>query len=791
MKTFKYVLSSFLGLLLSLSLSAEIPKKIIVSGKILEATSSIPIEYATVTLLSLSDSLLTGTITREDGTFEIESPLSDFYIQVNYMGYRKLTIKDFQVRSNRVHIGDRFLELDRQNLGEVVARAEKSQVEFKIDKRVFNVGQDLTSAGGSVLDVLNNVPSVDVNLEGEVSLRGNSSVQMLINGKPSVLTNKNSLGTITAEMIDKIEVVTNPSAKYDAEGTTGIINIIIKKEDKKGLNGAISLNTGYPNNHSVGISMNRRTEKFNLFSQFGIGKNTFLPSFNGQTIDRTDDYPSSFFNKGDGHKHEQFYNIILGTDYHINKWNMLTLSGHYGYEIEDQDSKTNYWTEEYDGSISSKSMREEITEATNPAYEFDLSYKKSFESNEERSLKASAMGSFFSKDSESLYLNTAPFSETVHPSQREVNDYGNAEYSLIADYLHPFSEKTILETGIKYTLQQLYNDYHLDNKADDDWVTDPNYANVFNYDQHLAAAFLTWAWEPGKFGIKLGSRLEHTRQNTELKNTGEENEHKYTNLFPSAHLSYKLGRQFSIQTGYSRRISRPHWRDLNPFTSFRDSYNLSMGNPALKPEYTDAFELSAIQIMEYVSLNGSLFYRHTTDVITEVIEVQDSLTITYPDNIGNSNNAGLELNGKFELAKWLTFLMDSHFTAYNRKGQFEAQSFDFNATFWTGKLTTKVKLPKDIDAEFLIRHHSKYRDFQSTSEAQTYADFGIKKKFLNGKAVINLSVRDIFGSRKWVSIADTSTFYRYSEGMRDGRRFIIGFSYGFGKGEAMEYHGQD
>ena len=209
MKTFKYVLSSFLGLLLSLSLSAEIPKKIIVSGKILEATSSIPIEYATVTLLSLSDSLLTGTITREDGTFEIESPLSDFYIQVNYMGYRKLTIKDFQVRSNRVHIGDRFLELDRQNLGEVVVRAEKSQVEFKIDKRVFNVGQDLTSAGGSVLDVLNNVPSVDVNLEGEVSLRGNSSVQMLINGKPSVLTNKNSLGTITAEMIDKMKRVSH------------------------------------------------------------------------------------------------------------------------------------------------------------------------------------------------------------------------------------------------------------------------------------------------------------------------------------------------------------------------------------------------------------------------------------------------------------------------------------------------------------------------------------------------------------------------------------------------------
>jgi outer membrane receptor protein involved in Fe transport len=343
--------------------------------------------------------------------------------------------------------------------------------------------------------------------------------------------------------------------------------------------------------------------------------------------------------------------------------------------------------------------------------------------------------------------------------------------------------------GTKYNIQLLKNDYLLENKNDDEWIMDPNFTNIFNYDQNLAAAYLTYAWEPGKFGVKLGARLEHTQLETMLENTNEENNQKYTNLFPSSHISYKVNKKLSLQAGYSKRISRPHWRSLNPFSSLRDNYNLRMGNPALKPEYTDAFELTAIQIWEKMSLNGSVFYRYSSDVITNVIEVQDSLTVTHPENIGESYNLGFELNGKIEPAKWLAFLVDSYFTSYKRTGEFEAQNFDFNSTFWSGRLTTKLQLPKDIDAEILVRHRSKYKDLQSTSKAQTYADFGIKKKFMKGRAVVNLSVRDIFATRKSISVSDTPNFYRYSEHMRDGRRIILGFSYGFGKGEAMEFSG--
>ena len=223
-------------------------------------------------------------------------------------------------------------------------QAERSTTEFQLDKRVFNVGQDLSSTGASALDVLNNVPSVTVNIEGQILLRGTGGVQILINGKPSVLTSDggNALGTITADMIESIEVMTNPSAKYNAEGTSGIINIVLKKEEKKGVNGSVSLNTGVPNNHSLGFSLNKRTEKFNLFSQIGVGKRTMPEDF--ETINRNTNTGDEVLSVGDVEKNEKFFNLILGTDYYFNDRNVITVSGNYAFEGEEENSRDDFST---------------------------------------------------------------------------------------------------------------------------------------------------------------------------------------------------------------------------------------------------------------------------------------------------------------------------------------------------------------------------------------------------------------------------------------------------------------
>ena len=319
-------------------------KNITVTGKVIDGKSKQPVEFATVVLKDKStEKNITGKTTAADGTFEITTDVSDFFVEVSFIGFETKAIKDISIANGKVSLGTIAMGENEEVLEELLIVGERSTTEFELDKKVFNVGKDLSSAGGSAFDVLNNVPSVNVNIEGEISLRGSTGVEILINGKPSVLTSEsgsNALGTITADMIEKIEVITNPSAKYNAEGTSGIINIVIKKEERKGTNGSVSLNTGVPHNHSMGLSLNHRTEKLNLFSQFGAGYRN-MPN-ESRNINKDLSTNASVISNGEEDKYEQFYNFALGTDYYINPTNVLTLSGNFAYEIEDQPSTKYY-----------------------------------------------------------------------------------------------------------------------------------------------------------------------------------------------------------------------------------------------------------------------------------------------------------------------------------------------------------------------------------------------------------------------------------------------------------------
>jgi len=772
-------------------LNAQQNENILVYGKIQESQKDSPVAYATIRLYNQQDKLISGTISNDEGYFEIQSLENEFYLKIDFIGFKSMILKNYAIQNNQINFGIITLRIDSKNLQEVVVRSEKSQIEFKTDKRVFNVGQDLTSAGGSALDVLNNVPSVDVNIEGTVSLRGNSNVLILINGKPSVITEGNSLGTITAEMLEKVEVITNPSAKYDAEGTSGIINLILKKEDKKGTNGALSINTGYPHNHSFGMSLNRRTENFNLFSQFGLGYRRFNSTTNSYTINKTNENPSTFYTDGTGEKNEQFYNIILGTDYHINSLNVLTLTGHLGYEVEDENALLNYQNINHDNSILTNIERKDLTKGVNPEMEYQLNYDKSFKGNKDRKFTASATGSFFGKDKTSSFCNTNIIGESLNEKQIAKTNFSERSYNFMTDYVHPFSKNSTLEAGAKYIIIQLINDYSLVDSQNDEWVNNEAFTNKFDYKQNTAALYSTYNHELDEFGFKIGLRLENTQVSTLLHNNNTKNKTNYTDLFPSMHTTYKLANGLSFQAGYSRRISRPSIRDVNPFFSLRDEYNLQIGNPNLLPEYTHAFEITTVKILKFGSLSSSLFHRRTSDVMSDVVKLVDNITIVTIANIGNSYSTGLELNFKLVPAKWISFLGDANFNYYNRKGSYEETNFDFNSTAYSGRLTTKLKLPYDFDVEVRLRHNSDYKDVQSLHLARSTMDFGVRKKILKGRGVIRLTVNNVMNTDKRTEITDLPDFYRFSEYTRDGRRIILGFSFGFGKGEAMEFSGQD
>ncbi|MRI02181.1 TonB-dependent receptor [Kriegella sp. EG-1] len=789
MKKHKHFTCLLLFLLLNVGLVFGQSNTTTIVGKVVESNNQ-PIGFATVLVAdSETKKPIEGTTTLEDGTFSLETDAVNFYIEVSFLGFQTKSYAQPPAQNKTIDLGDVVLVEDAEQLEEVVVQGEISRTEFKLDKRVFNVGKDLSSTGASALEILNNVPSVNVNIEGEISLRGSQGVQILVNGKPSVIASEqgNTLGTITADMIDRVEVITNPSAKYDAEGTSGIINIVIKKEQRKGLNGSVSVNTGAPDAHSIGVSLNRRSEKFNLFTQLGFGVRELPQDKINRNVDLVSD--TTIVSTGTEYRNETYYNIVLGTDYYMNDTNVLTLSGNFAMEIEDQPSNTTFSEIAGANEIVSEWERTEVTEATNPKLQFELQYKKDFEGDEDHNLVFSSLGSFFAKDQSSEFFNTGISGDYVDTQQNTRTDFKEAVYTFKLDYTKPFLEHWKVETGAQYVLNDVANDFEVRNFDGVTFILDPGLTNVFEFKQNVLGLYGTGSYEGEKWGVMAGLRLEQTSLNTLLANTNQENERDYTNLFPSAHTSYKFSDKVSIQAGYSKRVYRPRMWDLNPFFNIRNNFSIRQGNPNLQPEFTDSYEINSIYILGNASLNFGIYHRYTTDVIERVSIFENQVNTVRPENIGENNTTGIEFNGKYSPAKWMTLNGDFNWSQFDRVGTFENTVFDFSGDQWTSKLMAKFKLPADFEVETTGSYNSEVKTVQGIQSDYLFMDMGVRKNIMKGKAVLNLSVRDLFASRINESIIAQNDYEVYSRGLR-GTFVALGFSYGFGKGEAMQYSGQ-
>jgi outer membrane receptor protein involved in Fe transport len=776
-------LTSFSGL-------ALYAQEIAVSGLVVDEDRNEPIPFATVALLQAgSKEILSGTTTDIDGKFELTAENPSIKIQISFIGYHVKVVDAPPVADGKMDFGIVLIQSSALGLDEVEIVGERSEMEFKLDKRIFNVGKDISSTGMGALELLDNVPSVNVDIEGQISLRGNSGVQILINGKPSVLADPegNALGSITADMVERVEVITNPSAKYEAEGTAGIINIVLKKGEKRGLNGSITGNTGIPDNHSLGGSVNYRTENFNFFTQFGAGYRS-LPRFReSENLDLTSG--NKLVSEGTEFRNEAFYNITLGADYYLTERDVITLSGSFAFEDEDQPSETEFSFFGENGQLESHWLRNETTEAANPKYQYDFNYTREFADSKEHTLQFSSLGNFFGKETSSFFDNTALLDAEIDPNQRTQTDFFERRFLFQLDYTKPISDRWSVEAGSLYEIKNVGNDFAAFNEVDGAFITDSNFTNNFEYSQNVLGVYGTVGYEAKGWGVKGGLRVENTDLQTLLTNTNEQNIQNFTDFFPSFHTSYKWNDRFSMQAGYSRRIYRPRLWDLNPFFNIRNNFNIRQGNPDLLPEYSDSYEITGILLLGKVSLNSSLYYLYTTEKIERVTFSEDNRNITKPINIGTQDKVGLELNGKYKAVDWLSFNGDFNWGYFSRNGDFEGQSFDFADDQWTTEVTAKFKFTNGIDFEVSGNYQSGFETIQGNQSGFAFANMGLRKKFLKGKIVANFAVRDIFNSRIRESFTRQPDFTAYDLSQR-GTFYTLGISYGFGKGEAMTYSGR-
>lgn len=758
-----------------------------VKGKVIDKSSKKALEYATVMVYQASDSsFVTGGISGTDGTFDIKLKPGTYDIAVQFLAYGTMRLSNIKIGrgKNQLDLGELFISPDAAVLEEFEVIAERSQVEMTLDKRVFNVGKDISSKASNAIEVLENIPSVTVDIEGNVSLRGDEGVRILIDGKMSGLagiSNRNALRSLQSDMIERIEIITNPSVRYDAEGTAGIINIVLKKDRRQGFNGSIDATTGYPLQAGLGINTNYRLNKWNLFANYAINYNERIGSgslyreFTRNELYITDQERER--------KRKAWSNTIrLGAEYFFNPLNSLTFSLMYRYSDESNRSSVFYKDYVQDQMVG-QSERVDNEEEIDPNLEYSLLYRKQFRKKDQL-FTASVQYSDNSETEKANIKETFFQSQLpVLPSpvlQKSFNNELSQNIEVQADYFHPFTGKAKLETGIKWQSRHIDNDYEVsDQQSDGGFLPDSNFTNHFIYDENILAAYAMFGNDVGRFSYQLGLRFEFAEIQTLLKDTDEKDRNEYIDPFPSVHFTYKLTEVDNLQLSYSRRIRRPGFWQLNPFRSFADNRNIWTGNPNLKPVYTDSYEIGYLRYWNKSSLNATTYYRYSTDVFQRIERI-DSLTgviFIRPENFAKNQSMGLEVVGSHSPLKGWNANVSLNFFRSMTEGEAYGKQYETDFFSWTGRMNNRITLGKALDIQVAANYAAGSDTPQGKRLPSWFVDLGASRDVLKNKGTITLNVRDVFGTRSHAFETFGENFYTKSEFKWSSTVVTLNFNY--------------
>lgn len=738
--------------------------------------------YVSVAVFSNKDSsYVMGGATEHNGKFLVKVPAGNYYAKVSFLSFNTKTIQNIIVTNKDVNLKKIGLTPAVKNLDEFEVVEEKRLMELDLDKRVFNVGKDITNQGASATEILDNVPSVSVDVDGNVSLRGNGNVRVLINGKPSGMMGMSTadvLKQMDATQIEKIEVITNPSARYDAEGEVGIINIILKKDRREGVNGSVNANFGYPNNYGGGFNVTFKRKHFNVFTGYGV---SFRDSPGSSINKQKFTYPDTTFSYDSDSKTQRFSlnnNFNLGTEIFLNNYNSFSIAGKYSFG--DGDNETHLIYSDFDGFGEAVQTvnRDEIEDKDRNSYNISFDYRKTFK-KKDRLLTISATTSQRTDNESSTIVqtNTAIASENIQ--QRIFNNEGGNTWIANADYIHPI-KKGKIEIGIKHTNKKVDDDYAVEqfNDTVNDWEFIQGFNNLVLYDEAVSAGYLMFGKKVEKFSFQLGVRAEYTEVKTELVTTNEINKRDYLNFFPSVHFSYELKKENSLQLGYSRRIRRPHHYWLLPFFSFTDSRSNVSGNPNINPEYTDSYELGHLKNWDKASLLTSVYYRYTTNTMDWIVfSDAEGITRRRPENLGVKDAYGLEFSGSKELLKWWTIRGSYNFFREIRDGEFNGVEYDVDTYAWSSRLNSKWTIKKKINLQASGNYSAPKQSPQGETRARYSLDIAFSFDVLKGNGTISFTGKDVLNSRNRSSISYGENFVSESKRQWRSRYVRVSFTY--------------
>jgi ferric enterobactin receptor len=743
-------------------------------GIVQDSLSTAPLAFASIRIFeSGNEKLVNGNITDESGAFSIELPFGRYYAEVEFMGYNSYRSREFTLSASQTQhdFGVVRLATAVNTLNEVVVQAEKSSLELSLDKKIFNVGKDLSNAGGTATDILMNIPSVSVDPEGNVKLRGSDNVRILIDGKPSGLVSfkgASGLQQLQASMIERVEVITNPSARYEAEGMAGIINIVLRKERNEGFNASFELITGAPANFGGAANLNYRHKKVNFFINYGIayriqpGKSSLYQEVYGveTTLLRQHNKGSiTGFNN----------NIRGGIDFYFTESSILT--GSYLFRRSDATRVMDIEYEDYRHDLSGledfETRRQDEDEAE-PNSEYSLVYKKTFPEKEH---ELTAEVKFLDNWESSYQLFHHHYFDADREEdnaratlERSINDEYEKQLLFQVDYTQPFGKGGKFEAGLRSSSRDMENDYVVARKnAEGAFIPLAGLDNIFLYDENIHAAYGILAKKGSKISYQAGLRAEWTDVKTTLKETNEVNPREYINLFPSVHITFNLPKQNGLQASYSRRVRRPFYNDLSPFMTFSDSRNYFSGNPDLDPEFSNVFEIGHIKYFETGSFTSAIYHRSTRGKIDRIRTVDDQgNSTTFPENLLSEEATGAEFTSEFSIFPWWKFDMNVNLFYADIDGSNILASYKNSTYSWFARQTSRFMLPHHLDIQMRLNYEAPQKTAQGKRLALYYLDFGASKDIFNGRGTVTLNVLDLFNTRKMRSITEGDNFYAES-----------------------------
>ena len=723
--------------------------------------TSEPLPYATVSVYNRNGDLADGGIADENGIFKLNLPPNDYSLNFEYIGFESVTI-DIKPYPNNINIGTIKLISSLRSLEGVDVVGQSAEVEIRLDKRVYNVSKNNLIRGGTVSDVLENVPSVSVDIDGNIELRGNNNVRILVDGKPSGLIGLGGIDALTrlpAESIEKVEVITSPSARYQAEGTTGIINIILAKRFLKGLNGVFNLSAGRNDTYSGSANLNYRKGKFNFFTNSGYSDRTNK----GRAVQDnvyTDPLESveRYVEERQFNRRRQGFNVNIGLDYQMTEKTSLTMS-YLTNERDGDDSTINEQSQyQIDGVLVTNRYEKEIDREDSNQFSVDFEHQfnkqghkltATFQTEKNDETETSDINSFFENGQPS---DDSEINKTVENQERNLAQL---------DYVFPIDKNTQFEAGYRGTDNKRKIDFEVQIIDENDNATvDENLSNVLDFEQEVHALYSQYGKKFNTFSFLAGLRFENTRIFVEqLDSSSPLNNKSYNDYFPTLNLGWEISPTASITLGYNRRISRPNAWTLNPFQSRSSKTSYFQGNPKLDPSYSNGIDIGYLKQFQKVTFNSSIYFRKSTDAVSRVAIVTDETVFVngietpvirrLPINLGTVEQFGVELNTTLRLIKGMRTNASVNFYRQIEEGDYLGISYDTNNTSWSGNLSNSYRLPFEIQSQFSLRYRGPNESSFGKSKGFLYTDLALSKDILNDNATINFRFSDLFNTGKY------------------------------------------